>query len=291
MTEHDVLARAAKALRAAHTGEHQGSGFTRARIMTSLHQGRRGRLYRWAIGAPLASVLLVGSAWAQSNGKWPAVWAAVMSVFSATPKASEPSSADQRKPEARAKTSAPSAPMPAVSEPEPSPPAQAIAPQPSSAEGAPAPGQDEAPRVQTARDQPASSRARPRREALAPAFTPSSAESSSEPEPARPASEARAAEPAANAERPHDPELARFRAAHELHFQGSHPSAAIAAYDAYLREFPDGRFVPEARYNRALDYIKLGDQARARRELRPFADGAYGEYRKREAEQLLEALR
>jgi hypothetical protein len=49
--------------------------------------------------------------------------------------------------------------------------------------------------------------------------------------------------------------------------------------------------VPEARYNMALGYVKLGDREKARRALRPFADGVYGDYRKHEAEQLLEALR
>ena len=88
-----------------------------------------------------------------------------------------------------------------------------------------------------------------------------------------------------------DPDLALFRLAHDLHVAGRQPRAAIAAYDDYLAAFPNGRFVPEARYNRALDSIKLGDKAGARTALEAFARGAYGDYRRQEARELLEALR
>lgn len=280
MSDEDVLERAVEALRAANTGEHQGSGFTRARVMTSLHRNRRGRLYRWAIGAPLASVLLVGSAWAQSTGKWPAVWAAVAGVFTAEQKPSEPSGM-RRTGEARPESTQRSAPLPAVNEPELAPP-----PEP-----APEPAATEAPSVvrQPVLKAPASSdRSAPRR--MNQPSTASKVAGGSSSRPIETAPE-KPAEPASPPERPADPELARFRAAHELHFQGNQPERAIAAYEAYLREFPRGRFVPEARYNMALDYIKLGDQGRARAALRPFADGAYGDYRKREAEQLIEAMR
>jgi hypothetical protein len=88
-----------------------------------------------------------------------------------------------------------------------------------------------------------------------------------------------------------DPELASFRAAHDLHFKAGQPRQAIAAYAAYLKAYPNGRFVPEASYNTALNWIKLGDKAAARHALRPFASGTYGEYRRSEAQQLLDALR
>jgi TolA-binding protein len=270
MTEHDVLERAAKALRTANTGEHQGSGFTRARIMTSLHQSRRGRLYRWAIGAPLASVLLVGSAWAQSTGKWPVVWAAVAGVFTAEQKPTEPTGS-VRTNEPRAPQR--SAPLPAVNEPEPAPPAE------------PAPSLVQDPVQETPVASERSTLRRPPPRASAPKASRGSSSKPIDTAPEKPA------EPAAPPERPADPELARFRAAHELHFQGNQPERAIAAYEEYLSEFPRGRFVPEARYNMALDYIKLGDNDKARRALRPFADGAYGDYRKREAELLIEAMR
>lgn len=91
-------------------------------------------------------------------------------------------------------------------------------------------------------------------------------------------------------ERGRDRELARFRAAHDLHFAGDRPREAIRAYADYLREFPNGRFVPEARYNGALDQIKLGNEDAAREALEPFAAGLFGGYRQKEARELLEAL-
>ena len=92
MNDSDILARAAQALREAHTGERTASGFTRARIMNTLHRDRRRRILRWAVCSPLVSVLIVGSAWAQSTGSWPVIWRAVTSVFSAAPEGREPSS-------------------------------------------------------------------------------------------------------------------------------------------------------------------------------------------------------
>jgi TolA-binding protein len=87
-----------------------------------------------------------------------------------------------------------------------------------------------------------------------------------------------------------DRELSRFRAAHNLHFSGDRPREAIEAYTDYLREFPNGRFVPEARYNLALDQIKLGNDEAARAALMPFAAGKFGGYRQKEARELLQAL-
>jgi TolA-binding protein len=78
--------------------------------------------------------------------------------------------------------------------------------------------------------------------------------------------------------------------AHRLHFDGANPSAALLAWEDYLRAFPDGRFVPEARYNRAIDLLKLQRYAEARQALRPFASGAYGLYHRDEAVALLHAI-
>jgi TolA-binding protein len=92
---------------------------------------------------------------------------------------------------------------------------------------------------------------------------------------------------------PADPELSQFRAAHELQVRAQGPAqrrAAIDAYAEYLRAYPRGRFVPEARYNTALDWIKLGDVGAARALLTPFASGVYDGYRQQEARELLDAL-
>jgi len=80
-----------------------------------------------------------------------------------------------------------------------------------------------------------------------------------------------------------------YRKAHELHFHGSDPAAALAAWDAYLAAEPTGRFALEARFNRALVLVKLGRYADARAALEPFARGELA-YRQAEAAQLAERL-
>jgi len=80
-----------------------------------------------------------------------------------------------------------------------------------------------------------------------------------------------------------------YRAAHTAHFVAHDPAAALVAWDAYLAAHPNGRFAPEARYNRALTLLRLGRTAEARSALRPFADGTFGGYRQKEATQLLDA--
>jgi type IV secretory pathway VirB10-like protein len=87
-----------------------------------------------------------------------------------------------------------------------------------------------------------------------------------------------------------DAELELYRAAHRAHFGGGDPASALAAWDAYLKKSPKGRFALEARYNRALCLVRLARNAEARAALEPFAKGSFGGYRKREAGELLEAL-
>jgi hypothetical protein len=272
MTESDVLERAAKALREAHTGEREGSGFTRARIMSSLHRERRGRTLRWAILSPLASLLVVGSAWAQSTGKWPVIWQAVTSVFVAAPAPSTAPSSSSSSRRPREQTSPPRAEQPA--------------PDPKSSQDA---GADDVPAAP-----PVSQPVQSEELAAAPKA------SQRVPEPARrrtraapPSASSLQREASAPAQRAPEPErdreLGRFRRAHDLHFNGR-ARDAIEAYAEYLREYPEGRFVPEARYAMALDQIKLGHDDAAREALGPFAAGRYGSYRQKEARNLLEAL-
>jgi hypothetical protein len=261
MTDSDVLVRAAKALREAHTGERQGSGFTRARVMSSLHRDRRRRLLRWAVISPLASVLLVGSAWAQSTGKWPVLWNAVASVFVSSPAPEK----------GEAPPVSPKPPAPSRAEPLAAPAAIDAGPAP--AENTPGPALEEpAPERPRAARKPARSRRKGPGAAQPEAMPEPTVTPEPPPEPAR------------------DRELSRFREAHDLHF-GGRAREAIQAYDAYLRAYPNGRFVPEARYNGALDQIELGNTAAAREALEPFAAGRYGNYRRKEARQLLDALR
>ncbi|HTV17799.1 MAG TPA: hypothetical protein VMG12_03990 [Polyangiaceae bacterium] len=262
----DVLARAARALREAHPGEREGSGFTRARIMNTVHRERRRRTLRWAVFSPIASVLLVGSAWAQSSGKWPVIWEAVTSVFVAAP---EPPAAPSSQRSAPRENGSPRAEL--------APPSSALADAGDDSDEAPPVlelADPEPPRV--APEPRAPQPVRPRRHRRT--ETPTSVERERAEREAPPAPEPQP-----------DRELSRFRRAHDLHFKGR-AGEAIDAYADYLREFPDGRFVPEARYAMALDHIKQGNDAAAREALASFAAGRYGGYRQEEARKLLDAL-
>jgi hypothetical protein len=81
-----------------------------------------------------------------------------------------------------------------------------------------------------------------------------------------------------------------YRAAHRVHFVERDWLRALAAWEQYLRAAPAGRFALEARYNRALDLVRLGRRDEARAALRPFVRGDLAGYRQREASALLEAL-
>jgi hypothetical protein len=110
-------------------------------------------------------------------------------------------------------------------------------------------------------------------------------EEATKPAPARPAAPASGAPDAGL-----DAELELYRTAHRAHFIEHDSRAALAGWDAYLAKSPGGRFALEARYNRALCLVRLDRKAEARTALEPFARGAFGVYRKREATELLEAL-
>lgn len=81
-----------------------------------------------------------------------------------------------------------------------------------------------------------------------------------------------------------------FEQAHRSHFDGGTPSQALRHWDDYLTAYPSGRYVPEARFNRALTLVRLGDFVRARRVLARFASGEYGASRRTQARELLELV-
>jgi hypothetical protein len=85
-------------------------------------------------------------------------------------------------------------------------------------------------------------------------------------------------------------EAALFAEAHRAHFEERDPKRALEAWDRYLALFRDGRFAPEARYNRALTLARLGRKVEAADALRPFANGAYGDYHRADARSLIDAL-
>jgi TolA-binding protein len=81
-----------------------------------------------------------------------------------------------------------------------------------------------------------------------------------------------------------------YSTAHRAHFEEHDSSAALRGWNAYLASYPNGHFALEARYNRAICLVRLGRRDDARKALGPFAGGAFGGYRQREATELLEAL-
>ncbi len=84
---------------------------------------------------------------------------------------------------------------------------------------------------------------------------------------------------------------ALYREAHDAHFARRDYAAAVGAWDRYLAAAgPGGRFVVEARYNRAIALVRAGRRAEAAAALRPFADGDYGGYRRDEARELLRTI-
>jgi hypothetical protein len=83
-----------------------------------------------------------------------------------------------------------------------------------------------------------------------------------------------------------------YAAAHEAHFHGTDYAAALAAWDRYLAAAPQGRFVVEAKFNRAIALVKLERFDDAVAALRPFADGEVlpQNYRRDEAARLIERI-
>jgi hypothetical protein len=75
---------------------------------------------------------------------------------------------------------------------------------------------------------------------------------------------------------------------HRAHFVARDPNAALAAWDEYLEVAPDGRFAPEARFNRAIDLVRLGRTAEAIAALEALT---HGTYRASDAARLLDAVR
>ncbi len=81
-----------------------------------------------------------------------------------------------------------------------------------------------------------------------------------------------------------------FEAAHHAHFHGADDDAALMAWDDYLARFPQGRFVPEALFNRAICLLRVGRAADARPALERLAAGVYGTAHQDDARALLERL-
>lgn len=84
---------------------------------------------------------------------------------------------------------------------------------------------------------------------------------------------------------------ALYREAHAAHFTDANYALALAAWDRYLAAAEPGhRWRTEARFNRAVALVRLGQTDAARRALAPFAEGEHGSYRRDDARRLLAVL-
>jgi hypothetical protein len=64
----------------------------------------------------------------------------------------------------------------------------------------------------------------------------------------------------------------------------------LTGWERYLNSYPQGRFVPEARYRRALALARLGRGTEALSAFLWFADQPEGEYRREDALKWIRAL-
>ncbi len=303
----DLLRKAATALRTERTGHNPGSGFTRARILNDVRLQRKKRSRWWRLGFPFGIILAGTTAWASASGKWPEVWVNVSTLLNlpltdngaserslATVKTS---SMPRSKPSATDADPLAMAPggntaNDGVGEEPVAPPAA----EPSLGNTPPEPatvaaGSGEtsgAPQNVNGVASVASGPGLPVARRAGPASSPRSRALRGALDTAPPTPDLPPPPPAAPPEL--EAEIHSFRRADDLYRRSGDTSAAIAAYRQYVRDYPTGRFVPEAKYNMALALVKLGRVSEARPLLLPFAEGAYGSYRKAAAQKLLEAL-
>lgn len=296
--EDAVLANAFRSVRSEYDGEREEADLTLQRALFQTRvQKKRQRITRWAL-LPAAAVLIASTAWAGATGRLPSVSTMLDAIYEGrehTPPAPVPSSTSLRVPTsstAAAFTADPTPPAarePAAREPAASGVVASSPPSAGSAESAPASSTPSmVPSPKAARVTEALSAS------SAPGPTPS-APSAAAPSMARAAENAasppRAAlAPPAPSSSASDPHAALFAEAHRLHFTEHDPARALAAWDRYLDAAPNGRFAPEARYNRALALVRLGRRTEAQQELAAFSNGMYGEYRRADAKALFDAL-
>jgi len=268
LLDDDDLKAAFRSVRDAYDGTNAEANLTLQRaLFRTRTRERRHRFTRWVV-LPIAAVLAASTAWAGMSGKLTPAFQSVLESLYPEPTATTPSHARAPVP-ARATVAASAsarAALPVAEAPEAAPPSSPI-----DATTAPPPA---AAPVVAARAPSSHAAPSPPSTAVVPV------------EPPR-ANEPATATPAASAP---DPHAELFAEAHRLHFIDRDPARALAAWDRYLAAAPDGRFAPEARYNRALALVRLGRHVEARTELAAFANGTYGNYRRDEAKSLLDAL-
>jgi len=309
MSEDDLLERATNALREESPDAPGDPMATLRRIQVSVATNKKRQARRTrAILLPIAATLATSTAFAAVTGRLAPVFQAVdVALHPAREAAPTPPMAKPKSPNA--------AKPAAIQEPE----AALSSPQPEQPETQPAPRVDDptatamatamaplAPVENAPRAAPAAARRAVRASSLAapahaspPLSVPSppapetplaDTGSTSPPEATPPKREDTPAHATATPQPPADPTDTLYRRAHAMHFGNANPAETLASWDAYLRASPNGRFAPEARFNRAVVLIKLGRRSEAKAALAPFANGAFGSYRREDAHTLLESL-
>jgi hypothetical protein len=261
----DLLADAARALREEADGRSPAADATRMRVGASVRRHRERRLFALRASVVLVAAALGSTAWAAATGRLPGLRALTQIVSVRAGGTDQAKAAEDRSTRQLVVDRA----VPKVDEaqaPPREPPAEA------SSEPTPSP--------RAGVDRAASADRPPARE---PPVAPGPASREAAPERPEPPSASTAGDADAAAD-------ALYARAHALHFQARDHAAALSAWEAYLRSAPRGRFAVLSHYNRAMCLARLGRTAQAREALRPFADGAYGDYRRAEARALLEAM-
>jgi hypothetical protein len=291
----DLLEQATRALRETTADPQPRSGLTKARVLDSAEKRYApkrggGGVLRWAV--TLLAALAASTALARVAQYWPEIKRALVSE---TVEHSDAAPAKKRK---AAKKPA----QPAAAEQQPEKVEPVVVPQEAPAEvpvpEASAPSESAVPVAEGAAERASSAaeRASSAVERVKPAVrrakvTPkpvigSESVASVRVEPvATPAPPVVKLAPVPDAE---SADLVLFRRAQRLHL--NRDPRALAAWDDYLRVAGEAPLAPEARYNRALCLVRLGRRAEAKEALEPFANGAYGTYRKAEAKALITAL-
>jgi hypothetical protein len=244
------------ALRESTSGDSPEAADTLERVLASSVKTKRRRLRLLKLWVPLAAALVGSTAWAAASGKLP-MWSA----------------GDE-------------APPPVA------PTAVAAAP------AAPKGGRLPADTTMTVPSSFESARAEVP-VAVAPPATPTpptaAVHAPVAPQPAQPPTPAPAAS-AASARSALAEDKADYEAAYRVHGSAkpndpAAAKAAVAAWDGYLAKHPKGRFVPEAKYARAVALARAGNRDEAKEALRSFAEGEQGDYRRDDARELLDAMK